>query len=204
MAEQPLSAHSADQKQLWDAYGHALGAASGWELAMRIALIHEAATKGAGDEEAKRAAVQKILKMTLGTTASSFLEAFPKLAADGVFVFGVEAGVRMRNRLAHHFIEGAIDAFRTETGIKLVTLECILATEHILELERVVWANCGPIIEPFFHQSEESAQRYIDNHPLREHLKQIEAGEVPPDRGLEWWGPIDEATGGSAAIETSG
>jgi len=185
-----------DQKHLWDAYGHALGTAAGWELAMRIALIHNAATRVTEDEASKQSAVTKILKMTLGQTAANFLATYPGLANDEAFVFSIETGVSMRNRLVHHFPEGAIDAFRSETGIKLLALECMLATEHIRELERVVWANCGAIIEPFFHEPEGAAQRYVENHPLRKHLKQIEAGAVPSDRGLEWWGSIEASAEG--------
>jgi hypothetical protein len=190
MPDEVASGHP-DQKHLWDAYGHALGAAAGWELAMRIALIHNAATTVTEDEAAKKSAITKILKMTLSQSAAKFLATYPDLATDEAFVFGIETGVSMRNRLVHHFLEGAIDAFRSETGIKLLALECMLAKEHIRELERVVWANCGAIIEPFFHEPEGASQRYVDNHLLREHLKQIEAGAVSSDRGLESWGPID-------------
>jgi len=180
------------QKEFWDAYGHALGAAAGLELSMRIALLHAAAQDGPLSPEERAAAIDKIRRMTLGGTATNFLKAFPQFLNDQPFVSGLSDGTSFRNHLAHNFLDGRVDGFRTEVGLKLLTLECHLATEHFAELERVVRAKSGVDFDLFFNDDEERAQAFVDTHPLRKHLAAIEAGTVPAERGLEWWGLDDE------------
>src|SRR5258705_10432509 len=69
MAELP------DQRRLWDAYGHAMGAAIGLELLMRIALINAAAKKiieeKSFDQERRDKALTKIQGMTFGRTVQA-------------------------------------------------------------------------------------------------------------------------------------
>ena len=183
-----------DQKQFWDAYGHALGAATGLELTMRIALVHAAAKQGQRAPEATTAVINRIRGMTLGGTAKSFMRKYPEFADDEAFVSGLNDAVIFRNHLAHNFLEGRLDAFRSDNGIKLVALECMLATEHFSELERVVRARCPADFEAFFRQGERRGDAFVNNHPLSKHLAQIKAGEVPPDRGLDWWKLEEEVT----------
>lgn len=182
------------QKQFWDAYGHAMGAATGLELTMRIALVHAAAKQGVSGPEATAAEINRIRRMTLGSTAKSFMETYPEFADDKAFVQGLSDAIDFRNHMAHNFLEGRLDAFRSDDGIKLVALECMLATEHFGELERVVRRRCPANFEAFFRQGEGRAEAFVNSHPLRKHLAQIKAGEVPPNRGLDWWKLDEEVT----------
>ena len=183
-----------DQKQFWDAFGHAMGAATGLELTMRIALVHAAAKQRQQAPEAITAVINRIRGMTLGGTAKSFIKTYPEFADDEAFVSGLNDAIDFRNHLAHNFLEGRMDAFRSDDGINLVALECMLATEHFGELERVVRARCPADFEAFFQQGEGRAEEFVNGHPLRKHLAKIKAGEVPPDRGLDWWRLDEEVT----------
>lgn len=72
-----------DQKQLWDAYGHAMGAIGGVELLLRISLINAAVTKmiveGDFTDDRKKAELAKIQGRTLGQTVATFKKEFPQL-----------------------------------------------------------------------------------------------------------------------------
>src|SRR5215212_2626347 len=98
MAELP------NQKQMWDAYGHALGAAAGLELVMRIALLDAARKANPDSAEARQEALASILRMTMGQTAKRFMAVYPEFAEHDVFPEAIENATSFRNYLAHHFL----------------------------------------------------------------------------------------------------
>src|SRR6266496_2122012 len=100
-----------DQKQLWDAYGHAMGAATGLELLMRIALINSAAQRLIKEdrfEEDRAKALAGIQRMTFGQTVQEFKKAFPSFVGDKAFCESIDNAVSSRNHLAHNFLEGIL------------------------------------------------------------------------------------------------
>jgi hypothetical protein len=90
-----------DQKQLWDAYGHAMGAAGGLELLMRIALINDAAQRlaqeGLVDQNSRTKALEEIQGMTFGRTVRRFKQVFPNLAEDAQFCESIDNAVSSRS-----------------------------------------------------------------------------------------------------------
>jgi hypothetical protein len=171
-----------DQRRLWDAYGHAMGAIAGVELLLRIALINRAVSKMVADgdltEGRKSAELAKIQQRTLGATVGVFKTEFPNFGDDAAFCDSIDNAVRFRNSLAHHFVENHLLAFRSDEGIDLATLECIEHTEHFQSLDDYIRRNCAIDFDAFFQLGEGKADEYTRNHPLRTKLQAIKEGSL--------------------------
>lgn len=174
-----------DQKRLWDAYGHAMGAIGGVELLLRIALINQAVAKMTAEnyftDARKKAELEKILGRTLGSTVVEFKKQFPEFGNDPEFCESIDNAVSARNSLAHHFVEGNLLAFRSEEGIQLATLGCIEHTDHFQSLDRYIRARCPVDYDAFFKLGEGKEDEFVQNHPLREKLQAIKDGAFQQD-----------------------
>lgn len=165
-----------NQKQMWDAYGHALGAAAGLELVMRIALLDAARQANPDSAEARQAALVSILRMTLGQTVKRFMVTYPEFAKHEVFPEAIANATAFRNHLAHHFLEGKLAGLRTEAGIHLIVLECIEYTDHFRQVEAFIRERCTADLDGFFDQGAAEADKWVENHPLGPKLADIKAG----------------------------
>jgi hypothetical protein len=181
-----------DQKQLWDAYGHAMGAIGGVELLMRIALINKAVERMVAEddftEERKAAELKTIQGRTLGATVSVFKAEFPDFENDDRFCESIDNAVYCRNQLAHHFIENNLFAFRSEEGIELTTFGCEEHTRHFKSLEAYIRQKCPVDYDAFFRIGDAKEDEFVQGHPLREKLQAIQEGAVQPDQA----GPVAE------------
>lgn len=170
-----------DQKRLWDAFGHAMGAIGGVELLLRIALINKAVAtmtaEGDFTEERKKAELAQIQGRTLGATVAVFKAKFPEFGEDAAFCESIDNAVFCRNQLAHHFVENNLLAFRSEEGIELATLGCIEHMDHFQSLDQYIRHNCPVDYDAFFKLGEGNADQFVDNHPLREKLQEIKDGK---------------------------
>ena len=109
-----MSDAAPEQERVWNAYGHAMGAAIGLELVFRIANLTarfhaiEASLVSAGNKHAQHAKVRKnAAEGTFGQVASQFCELYPKVAdLNPVFREAVENAVGFRNHLTHGFLAG--------------------------------------------------------------------------------------------------
>lgn len=176
MAELP------DQKQLWDAYGHAMGAIGGVELLLRIALINKVVGAMIGQDdftdERKASELATIKGRTLGPTVAAFNAAFPEIANDPQFCESIDNAIYCRNQLAHHFLESNLLAFRSEEGIELATLGCYEHVRHFESLDRYLREHCAVDFDAFFAMGEGKADEFVENHPLRAKLQDIKAGKL--------------------------
>ena len=171
-----------DQKQLWDAYGHAMGASVGLELLMRIALINVATQELIKEKRFDQASREKILAeiqgLTFGRTVRKFKGAFPKFADDPAFCESIGNAVSSRNHLAHYFLEGILLGLRPSEGVELAALECMERTEHFRSLDNYVREHCPVDFDEFFKLGEGRADEFVREHPLREKLQAIKVGKV--------------------------
>jgi hypothetical protein len=167
-----------DQKLLWDNYGHAMGAAHGLELAMRIAIWDYFIRKYLDDRNTCNAEVAKLAKMTIGGTYKAFLNAYPNFADDAAFTREMGHAIDFRNHLAHHFLEGRLDGLRSERGIRLIILECKIGTEQFRSLQNYVRSHCAADFQGFLDSGKERSAEWDAKHPLAETLDRIERGEA--------------------------
>ena len=163
---------------MWDAYGHALGAAAGLELVMRVALLDAARKANPDSAEARQAALATILRMTMGQTAQRFMVVYPEFAEHDVFPEAVANATSFRNHLAHHFLEGKLAGLRTEEGLQLIVLECIEYTDHFRQVEAFIWERCGADFDGFFAHGADEADMWVKNHPLGPKLADIKADRL--------------------------
>jgi hypothetical protein len=173
-----------NQKPLWDAYGHAMGAIGGVELLLRIALINVAVTRmvAEGDftEERKKKELSKIQGRTLGSTVAAFKKQFPEFGRDAEFCESIDNAVYCRNQLAHHFVENNLLAFRSEEGIELATLTCVEHVRHFQSLDEYVRQHCPVDYGAFFALGDGKEDEFVAQHPLRE-LLQSDKVSVPEE-----------------------
>jgi hypothetical protein len=171
-----------DQKQLWDAYGHAMGAAVGLELLMRIALVNHAAHQlmrdNRFDEENRERVLADIQGMTFGRTVGAFKKGFPDFAENADFCESIENAVSSRNYLAHGFLDGILHGLRSEEGIQLIVLDCVDRLEHFQSVDSYIRDRCPIDFDEFFKLGEGKADQYVENHPLREKLRAIKSGRL--------------------------
>lgn len=183
-----------DQRQLWDAYGHAMGAIGGVELLLRIALINKAVSVMIEEDDftddRKASELAKIQGRTLGPTVVAFKAAFPHFGEDQAFCESIDNAVYCRNQLAHHFVENNLLAFQSEEGVKLATLGCYEHVDHFQSLDLYIREHCSVDFDAFFALGEGKAYEFVENHPLRQKLQAIKAGDLKPD-------DVGGATGGS-------
>lgn len=175
-----------DQKQLWDAYGHAMGAIGGVELLLRIALINKAVAIMISESDftdtLRHEVLEKIQRKTLGSIVAAFKTQFPEFGSDPAFCESIDNAVYCRNQLAHHFVEAHLLAFRSEEGIQLATLGCIEHTKHFQSLDQHIRSKCPVDYDAFFKLGEGKEDEFVQNHPLREKLRAIKEGRLEPDR----------------------
>ncbi len=167
-----------NQKQMWDAYGHALGAAAGLELVMRVALLDAARKAHPDSSEDREAALASILRMTLGRTAQRFMAAYPEFASHEVFPEAIENAISFRNHMVHHFLEGKLAGLKTEEGVQLIALECMEYTDHFRRIEQFIRDVCKADFDGFFSQGADEADKWIKDHPLGPKLADIKAGRL--------------------------
>jgi hypothetical protein len=112
------------QERAWNAYGHAMGAAIGLELVLRIANI-TARFNRIQNSQGSAANIQaqhaKVLRNagegTFGHIAKQFCELYPHiLHAEPVLHEAMENAVATRNHLAHNFLAGRVRMLRSERG----------------------------------------------------------------------------------------
>lgn len=173
-----------DQKPLWDAYGHALGAIGGVELLLRLALMNSAVARMVADgnlsEERKKKELERIQRRTLGCTVAVFKGEFPEFGDDERFCESIENAVYCRNQLAHHFVENHLLAFRSHEGVELTILECMEHVDHFRGLEAYLRDRCPVDYDAFFKLGEGREDDFVENHPLREKLRAIKEGRLRP------------------------
>lgn len=167
-----------NQKQIWDAYGHAMGAAIGLESVMRIALLDAARKADPDSVEARQKALASVLRMTFGQTAQRFMTVYSEFGKHEVFPEAVENATSFRNYLAHHFLEGKLAGLRTEQGVQLIALECMEYTDHFRQIEGFIRERCQADFEGFLSQGAEEADEWVKGHPLGPKLADIKAGRL--------------------------
>ena len=176
-----------DQTRMWDAYGHAMRAAAGLELTMRIALWDATRTHFADNPEMREKTAERIRKLTFGGTAKKFKAVYPGFAENPTFVAGMEAAIGFRNHLAHHFLESAMEGIRTQEGVELLEMECRLASGHFQDLEAFIRTLCPADIAGFIQLGQPKAEEWVKNHPLRDKLSELKAGKLATGDALRWW-----------------
>lgn len=176
-----------DQTSMWNAYGHVLGAATGLELTLRIALLEAVRTHPTADEGEKNRLRSRIRKLTFGGTAKKFMGVFPAFAANPNFRDSLEKAVRFRNHLAHHFLEAHLDGLQSETGLALVELECRIAVDHFRWIAEAVQRFSPLLPDEFFKGRAEKAGAWERAHPLRNRFDDLQRGGQPIRDGLAWW-----------------
>lgn len=136
-----------DQERLWNAYGHAIGAALGVELVIRWSNYHVRAKKllqGRPNDpnfEAKQnKLIQNAFEGTFGQIAVQFKELNPSLNAP-LFLEALDNAVEFRNRLGHKFLAQHLRNLRTEEGLDLIAIECNLYLDHFRRLESYLRQN---------------------------------------------------------------
>lgn len=161
-----------------------MGAIAGVELLLRVALMNTAVARMATDddlsEERKRKELERIQRRTLGCTVAVFKGEFPEFGNDERFCESIENAVYCRNQLAHHFVENHLLAFRSREGVELAILECMEHVDHFRSLEAYLRERCPVDYDAFFKLGEGKEDEFVENHPLREKLKAIKEGRIPP------------------------
>ena len=97
------------QERVWNVYGHAMGAAIGLELVLRIANLTarfyqvEGSRTSRGNKAARLAKLRKNAgEGTFGEVAKQFCVLFPEVvASDPAFNEAIDNAVDFRNHLAH-------------------------------------------------------------------------------------------------------
>lgn len=165
-----------EQERVWNAYGHAMGAAIGLELILRIANLTakfhaiEASQGSAGN---KRAQYEKLRKNaeegTFGQIANQFCDLYPKVAdSDPVFREAIENAIGFRNHLSHGFLAGRVRLLLSERGLDLIELECREAMDHFHGIEGHVREHAGVDFSLFAADGDDES--LIANHPLAHKL----------------------------------
>ena len=161
-----------DQSRIWNAYGHALGAAIGLEQVMRWANFHRRTlailaneTLDGNSEAKKQKLVANALDGTFGQIVSQFRQLHPEVE-EGIFGEAIENGIEFRNVLSHRFLARHSRNLRTERGLDIIAIECNLYRDHFQRLEehirqkvdidwRLVDASIGPFEDDPPHPLEE-------------------------------------------------
>ena len=150
-----------DQSRVWNAYGHALGAAIGLEQIMRWANFHRRAlailakeTSDGNSDAKKKRLIANALEGTFGQVATQFRQLHPE-AEEGVFGEAIENAIEFRNILSHKFLAHHSRNLRTARGLDIIAIECNLYRDHFQRIEeyirqkvdidwRLVDASIGP------------------------------------------------------------
>lgn len=136
-----------NQERLWNAYGHAMGAALGVELVIRWSNYHVRAKKLLQNERtdpnfpAKQSKlIQNAFEGTFGQLVGQFKELNPAMN-EPLFLEALDNAVDFRNRLGHKFLVHHLRNLRTEEGLDLIAIECNLYLDHFQRLERYLREN---------------------------------------------------------------
>jgi hypothetical protein len=167
-----MSDAAPNQERIWNAYGHAMGAAIGLELILRIANMTarfhaiEADSNSLGNKHVQHAKVLKNAgEGTFGQIAGQFCELYPKVAdSNAVFREAVENAIEFRNHLTHGFLAGRSRLLLSERGLDLIALECHEARGHFQRIEQFIRDRSGVDFSLFAADGDDEA--LIDNHPL--------------------------------------
>ena len=184
--EEPTDEDSA-QSLLWNAYGHAMGAAAGLEFTMRFALWEAINTKYATDPETAAKVRERVGRMTLEPVSKLFAGVFTGFGANAKFVKGMEVAVATRNHLAHHFLDGRVEALKSLEAIDLMTVECGVASAHFADLEYFVRSLCPVDFKAMFKPEQRATDDYVISHPFRDDFFAFRKGEIDSGELLRRW-----------------
>ena len=183
----PLPVEESAQSRMWNAYGHALGAAAGLEFSMRFALWEAINTKYVSDRDTASKVRARVGRMTFGPMSTLFQGVFTGFGANAKFVKAMEVAVATRNQLAHHFLDGRVDALKSEEAIDLITVECGVASAHFADVEYFVRSLCPVDFGELFKPEQPAKEDYVANHPFRDHFLAFRAGEIDGGELLRRW-----------------
>ena len=167
-----MSDATPEQERAWNAYGHALGAAIGLELVLRLANLTakfhaiEASQGSAGNKRAQHDKLRRNAEEgTFGQVANQFCDLYPQVVdSDPVFREAMDNAVGFRNHLTHGFLAGRVRLLLSERGLDLIALECHEAMEHFHGIERHVREHTGVDFSLFAAGGDDES--LIANHPL--------------------------------------
>lgn len=185
--ERALSETQPDQTDMWNAYGHAMAAATGLDMAMRFA-IYAACDEKYRDEPAQcDAAKARHRRATFGKTAKTFCSVFEGYGANAKFTDALDKAVEYRNMLAHHFLERRMLGIQSDKGLQVLEFELRLAIRHFNVVEIAVRKFTPFSLSAYIVDNPTGADHWAENHPLNPLLEQfLSDGEVPIV-GLDWW-----------------
>lgn len=183
----PMPVDESLQSGMWNAYGHALGAAAGLEFSMRFALWEAINTKYANDPYTGGKVRARVDRMTLGPMSILFQGVFTGFGSNAKFVKAMEVAVATRNRLAHHFLDGRVEALKSAEAIDLITVECGVASAHFADVECFVRSLCPIDFKELFKPEQPAKDDYVLNHPFRDHFFAFRAGEIETSELLRQW-----------------
>ena len=175
------------QSGMWNAYGHALGAAAGLEFSMRFALWEAINTKYANDPYTAGKVRARVGRMTFGPISALFQGVYTGFGANAKFVKAMEVAVATRNHLAHHFLDGRVQALKSPEAIDLITVECGVASAHFADVEYFVRSLCPVDFKELFKPEQPAKDDYVVNHPFRDHFLAFRAGEIDSGALLKKW-----------------
>lgn len=184
---QVQSSEDAAQSAMWNAYGHAMGAAAGLEFTMRFALWEAINTKYADYPDTAGKVRARVGGMTMGPMSKLFQGVFTGFGAHAKFVKGMEVAVATRNHFAHHFLDGRVDALKSLQAIDLITVECGVASAHFADLEYFVRSLCPVDFKRLFKPDQAGNEQYVADHPFRDDFLAFRAGEVDVGELLRRW-----------------
>lgn len=182
-----ISVDKSTQSGMWSAYGHALGAAAGLEFSMRFALCEAINTKYANDPCTAGKVRARVGRMTFGPMSILFQGVFTGFGNNAKFAKAIEVAVATRNRLAHHFLDGRVEALKSPEAIDLITVECGVASAHFADVEYFVRSLCPVNFKELFKPEHPANDDYVLNHPFRDHFLAFRAGEIETGELLRQW-----------------
>ncbi len=200
----PMPVDELAQSEMWNAYGHALGAAAGLEFSMRFALWEAINTKYANNPHTADKVRARVDRMTLGPMSILFQGVFTGFGANAKFVKAMKLAVATRNRLAHHFLDGRVAALQSPEAVDLITVECGVASAHFADVEYFVRSLCPVDFKKLFNPESPAKDDYVLNHPFRDHFLAFRAGQIDIGELLRQWqrmemGDIVDASANHAA-----
>lgn len=163
-----------DQSRAWEAYGHAMAAAAGLDLIMKVSNFHDRAMRllGSGDKrniEAKRAKlIDQAMAPHFSQSANEFYDAHPELHSD-LFRTALDNAIIFRNSLSHRYFSTIWRFLDTDDGLDIIAFECNQYKEHFTGMETHIRQNVDATFLKFFNQPGQ-IQADIESHPVHKFL----------------------------------
>ena len=183
----PIPVDGSAQSRMWNAYGHALGAAAGLEFSMRFALWEAINTKYANEPHTAAKVRARVSRMTFGPMSVLFQGVFSGFGTNAKFVTAMKVAVATRNRLAHHFLDGRVEALKSPGAIDLIIVECGVASAHFADVEYFIRSLCPVNFKELFEPEQPAKDDYVQNHPFRDHFLAFRAGKIDTGELLRQW-----------------